>query len=106
MDAAFRDAFSFDRKVLVERACIGREIECAVMGNEEPKARVLGEIVPSHDFYDYEAKYVDEKGAELLIPAKLSAETAKYVTSLALKAYRALQRHEEKRRLRLDYDVM
>ncbi len=91
MDTAFRDAFSFDRKVLVERACIGREIECAVMGNEQPKVSVLGEIVPSHEFYDYEAKYVDEKGAELLIPAKLSSETTNYISSMAVKAYRALE---------------
>jgi D-alanine-D-alanine ligase len=51
----------------------------------------LGEIVPSHEFYDYEAKYVDEKGAELLIPAKLSSETTNYISSMAVKAYRALE---------------
>jgi D-alanine-D-alanine ligase len=90
-EAAFMDAFQYDRKVLVEKACVGQEIECAVLGNEAPKASVVGEIRPTHEFYDYAAKYVDENGAELVIPARLSPETAEHVQHLAVRAFQALE---------------
>jgi D-alanine-D-alanine ligase len=89
--AAFSDAFRYDHKVLVERACIGQEIECAVLGNEAPMASVVGEIRPSHEFYDYAAKYVDESGAELIVPARLSAGTSERVRELAVAAFQALE---------------
>lgn len=64
------DAFTFDTKVLAEKAIDARELECAVLGNDDPKASIIGEIVPNHEFYTYEAKYIDANGADLLIPAK------------------------------------
>ena len=75
---------------IVERAAEGaREIECAVLGNDEPVASVAGEIVPKgHDFYDYEAKYLDEDGAQLLIPADLKPEVLEEVQRLAVAAFR------------------
>ena len=75
---------------MVEESIQGREIECAVLGNEEPKASVPGEIIPSHEFYSYEAKYLDEDGARLEIPAKLDAATVKRVQELAVKTFKAL----------------
>jgi len=89
--AAFADAFRYDHKVLVEQACLGREIECAVLGNEMPEASAVGEIKPTHEFYDYEAKYMDENGAELLIPASLSPATTEAVRALAVRAFQALE---------------
>lgn len=64
-ERALDEAFDFDSKVLLERAIRGREIECAVLGNDDPRASVPGEIVPRHEFYSYEAKYLDEAGADL-----------------------------------------
>ncbi len=85
-------ALSYDRKVIVEEAVVGREIECAVLGNEDPAASVPGEIVTgaSHPFYDYDAKYIDEHGAALLIPAHLDAATAERVRGLAVRAFTVL----------------
>jgi len=82
-------AARYDRKVVVERAVDGREIECSVLGNDRPEASVPGEIVPSNEFYDYRAKYIDT-GSRLLIPAPLSAEQAGRIRDLAVKAFRAL----------------
>ncbi len=84
------DALSFDSKILVEEAVAGREIECAVLGNESPAASVPGEIKPNAEFYTYNAKYLDENGAVLEIPAQLSPEAAKRVQELAIKTFRAL----------------
>ena len=74
-EQALAAAFEYDTKVVVEECIVGREIECAVLGNDDPQASVPGEIVTGggHSFYDYEAKYLDEKGAELRIPAPLDA---------------------------------
>ena len=84
-------ALQFDRKIVVEAAVPGaREIECAVLGNDAPEASIPGEIVPSREFYDYEAKYMDE-ASRLLIPAPLSAEAAAEVRRLALDAFRAVE---------------
>lgn len=88
--AAVKDAFSYDDKILIEEAVVGREIEIAVLGNGAPEASVPGEIIPYHGFYSYEAKYLDEEGAGLMIPAKLPAALAKKVRSLAIRAFKAL----------------
>lgn len=84
------EALRYDHKLLVEEAVTGREIEVAVLGNDEPEASVPGEIVPHHEFYSYEAKYLDENGAELVIPAPLDPTTARRAQSLALEVFRAL----------------
>jgi D-alanine-D-alanine ligase len=83
-------ALQYDRKVVVEAAVPrAREIECAVLGNDDPQASVPGEIVPSRDFYDYEAKYLDE-GSQLLIPAPLTAAQTAEIQQLAIKAFQAV----------------
>ncbi len=84
---ALDEALRFDTKAVVEEAIEGREIECAVLGNESPEASRPGEIVPRHDFYSYEAKYVDADGAALHAPADLDTETAARVRALAIRAY-------------------
>ena len=88
-------AAGFDRKIVVEQGVGGgktgkaREIECSVLGNEQPLASIAGEIVPSAEFYDYAAKYLTE-GSELVIPAKLSKKQMKEVQSLAVRAFQAV----------------
>jgi len=86
-----QDAFRYDEKVLAEEFVQGREIECSVMGlNESPRASVPGEIIVNHEFYSYEAKYLDENGARTEIPAKLtSAEVAK-IQKVAISAFQIL----------------
>ena len=79
-----------DRKVVVEAAVPqAREIECAVLGNDAPDASVPGEVVPSREFYDYEAKYIDE-GSKLLIPAPLTVTQTEEVRALAVAAFKAI----------------
>lgn len=91
LSAALADAFAFDFKVLVQKAIEARELEVSILGNENPKASIVGEIVPTHEFYSYEAKYIDKNGAELHVPAKnLDSETSEQARTLALKAFRAL----------------
>ena len=83
-------AAEFDRKVVVEAAVPqAREIECAVLGNDAPDASVPGEVVPSREFYDYEAKYIDE-GSKLLIPAPLTVTQTEEVRALAVAAFKAI----------------
>ncbi len=91
-EKALAAAFEYDTKVVVEECIVGREIECAILGNTDPRASVPGEIVTGggHSFYDYEAKYIDEKGAELRIPAPLEAALAEKVRALALRAFTVL----------------
>jgi D-alanine-D-alanine ligase len=89
--AAIELALQFDRKVVVEAAVAdAREIECAVLGNDEPQASVAGEIIPSGEFYDYAAKYLDEK-SQLLIPAPLEERHAAKIQRLAIEAFRAVE---------------
>jgi D-alanine-D-alanine ligase len=84
------EACNFDRKILIEAAVLhAREIECSVLGNEDPKASVPGEIIPCNEFYDYEAKYVAGK-SQTLAPADLPGETIERVRNMAIRAYRAL----------------
>ncbi|MDO8564368.1 MAG: D-alanine--D-alanine ligase [bacterium] len=89
--AAVADAFKYDSKILIEEAIEGREIEVAVLGNENPIASVPGEIKPNHEFYSYEAKYIDENGAVCEIPAKLSPQMVKKVQETALAAFKVLE---------------
>jgi D-alanine-D-alanine ligase len=90
---ALQTAFSFDRKALAEAAVDAREIECAVLGNDEPQASVPGEIIVSHPdgFYSYDAKYVDPDGSSWKIPADISPETAERVRHLSVETFRALE---------------
>jgi len=82
-------AFAHDAKVVVEQGLDARELECGVLGNETPEASVVGEIVPGHEFYDFEAKYLDD-AASLVIPAPVPDAVAERVRALALHAFRAL----------------
>lgn len=87
---AVRFALEYDEWVVVEEAVTGREIEVAVLGNLDPKASVPGEIVPGHEFYDYEDKYVDD-GAQLLVPAPLDPSAADEVRALALRVFEVMR---------------
>ncbi len=82
-------AFHYDRKALVERAVQAREVECAVLGNDDPRPSPLGEIRYTREFYDYEAKYLDPN-TQLIIPAELPEETARRIQELAVRGYRAI----------------
>jgi D-alanine-D-alanine ligase len=91
---AIDEAAKFDRKIVIEQGVGGkrqkaREIECAVLGNDNPAASVPGEIVPGKEFYDYTAKYLDE-GSELIIPAKLTKTETKRVQQVAISAFKAV----------------
>jgi D-alanine-D-alanine ligase len=83
-------AAEFAQKILVERAIRGREIEVSVLGNENPKASIPGEIVPHREFYDYAAKYLEE-GTRLLIPAKLNRAQVKRFQESAVRAFQVLE---------------
>jgi len=87
--AAIELAAQYDRKVLVEQGLDAREIECSVLGNDEPIASVPGEIVPANDFYDYQAKYQSDQ-TQLLVPAAVPEDTAAQVQNLAVRAFRAI----------------
>lgn len=87
---AIKLAFQFDKKILIEEAIQGREIECAVLGNEKPQASEIGEIVTPDNFYSYRAKYLDKKGAELHAPANLTDEQKHQAQQVALDTYKTL----------------
>jgi D-alanine-D-alanine ligase len=90
LPAAIDAAAEFDRKIVIEAAVPeAREIECAVLGNEDPQASVPGEIIPSREFYDYEAKYLDDRSTTM-IPADLPAGAIEEVRRLAVEAFRAI----------------
>ncbi len=86
---AVTEAFRFDRKVIAERTIVGQEIECSVLGNDEPIASLPGEVIPCHEFYDYWDKYIGGR-TQLIIPADLPKETITVVREAAIRAYRAL----------------
>jgi len=88
--AAMDFAAEFAQKIVVERAIRGREIELSVLGNDDPKASIPGEIVPHREFYDYAAKYLEE-GTRLLIPAKLNRAQVKKFQEYAVRAFRSLE---------------
>ena len=83
-------AFKYDNKILIEENISGREIECSVLGNEDPIASLPGEVLPNQEFYSYEAKYIDENGAALEIPAGLPEQMIKKVQTLAIRAFKTL----------------
>ncbi|MCC6817046.1 MAG: D-alanine--D-alanine ligase [Saprospiraceae bacterium] len=87
---AIQDAFQYDIKLLIEEAIIGREVECAILGNEFPKASVLGEIIPKTNFYSYESKYLNSNDAQLNIPANVDDAVADEIRNTALKAFQCI----------------
>jgi D-alanine-D-alanine ligase len=87
--AGLADAFAHDTKALVEQGLVARELECGVLGNDAPEASVVGEVVPGHEFYDFEAKYLDES-LKLEIPAPVPGAVRDRVRELSLRAFQAL----------------
>ena len=87
LDDALAEAFRYDERALIEEGIDARELECAVLGDEEPRASVPGEIVPGHEFYDYDDKYRDDK-AKLLIPAPVSEALSNEIRRLAVESFR------------------
>ncbi|HSS44676.1 MAG TPA: D-alanine--D-alanine ligase family protein, partial [Thermoanaerobaculia bacterium] len=87
LPAAIDLAFRYDERILIEEGIDARELECAVLGNDEPKASIVGEIVPGHEFYDYDDKYREDK-AKLLIPAPVPETVSNDVQKLAVQAFR------------------
>lgn len=87
---ALSTAFQYDNKILVEEAIIGKEIECAVLGNEHVRASVVGEIVATKDFYSYDAKYISSPGAKLQIPAEINAKMSGQIRECAVKAFKTI----------------
>ena len=83
-------AFEFDHKVIVEQGIKGREIECAVLGNDNPQASTCGEIVLTSDFYAYDTKYIDEDGAKVVVPAAIAPEINDKIRAIAVQAYQTL----------------
>lgn len=90
--AKLRNAFAYDIKVLAEKGVDARELECAVLGNNDPKASIVGEIIPQHEFYSYEAKYIDDNGALLKIPCEpCPAGIEEKIRELSIRAFKALE---------------
>jgi D-alanine-D-alanine ligase len=87
--AGLADAFAHDTKALVEQGVVARELECGVLGNDAPEASVVGEVIPGHEFYDFEAKYLDES-LKLEIPAPVPGAVRDRVRELSLRAFQAL----------------
>ena len=95
LPAAMNEAARFDRKIIIEQGVGGkrhkaREIECAVLGNDEPVASICGEIIPAKEFYDYNAKYIDS-GSELLIPARLDHTQVRQIQEMAIRAFQSCE---------------
>ena len=88
LDQAIREAFKYDTKIVIEENILGREIECAVLGNQHPMASVLGEIIPGGEFYSYQAKYVDD--TKTITNVKLEPATRKTIQGLAIRVFQAL----------------
>lgn len=83
-------AFEFDNRIIIEEFIKGREIECSLLGNIEITASLPGEVIPKHEFYSYEAKYLDKNGAELKIPAKLGKSMVRKIRDIAIKSFKAV----------------
>jgi D-alanine-D-alanine ligase len=89
---AVNQAFRYCFKILIEKAIIGREIECSVLGNNDPEASCIGEIKPNHEFYNYEAKYLDPNGADILIPApNYSSEMVEKIQKISIQAFKVAE---------------
>ncbi|HTN46649.1 MAG TPA: D-alanine--D-alanine ligase [Flavipsychrobacter sp.] len=89
-DRAVEEAFRYDNKILVEEAITGKEVECAILGNENPRSSVIGEIIPTKDFYSYDAKYNDAEGAKMKIPADIDPEITQKLRRTAVEAFKAV----------------
>ena len=89
--AALDLAFTFDRKVLIEQGIKGREIECAVLGNDEPEASPCGEVVVHDAFYSYDTKYISADGAQVVVPAAISEQASEAIRAVAIRAFLALE---------------
>ncbi|MBK8348291.1 MAG: D-alanine--D-alanine ligase [Saprospiraceae bacterium] len=87
---AIQDGFQYDRKLLIEEAITGIEVECAVLGNEDPKPSVIGAIIPTEKFYSYDAKYISSTGAKLMIPADIPEEVSTLIQKTAVKAFKCI----------------
>ncbi len=87
---ALDEAFKYDLKVIAELGIKGRELECAVLGNDDPKASGIGEIIPADGFYSYDAKYVNEDGAALQIPAHLNGKEEQLLKETAVRTFETL----------------
>ena len=90
-EKAIELAYQFDTKLVIEANIDGREVECAILGNENPKASVPGEVAATKEFYDYEAKYLDDKGYEIMIPADLDKDVENRVREIAVKTFQVLE---------------
>lgn len=88
---AVDDALRFESKIIFEQGIQCRELECAVLGNRSPQASVVGEIIPHHEFYTYEAKYLDQNGASIVIPALIAPEVSEQVRALAIQAFQCFE---------------
>ena len=89
LESALAHAAQFDRKVVIEKGIEVRELECAILGNDDPEASMVGEVIPAREFYDYESKYLDPN-SRLQIPAQIDDRSAQEVRSIALRAFRAI----------------
>ncbi|MGH2584030.1 MAG: D-alanine--D-alanine ligase family protein, partial [Dehalococcoidia bacterium] len=87
---ALTEAGRWDRKILVERFMSAREIDCAVLGNDDPRCAPLGEVIPTREFYDFMAKYDDTAGTQLIAPASVSEELTRRIHAIAIAAYKAV----------------
>jgi D-alanine-D-alanine ligase len=95
LPAAMNEAARYDRKIIIEQGVGGkrhkaREIECAVLGNDDPVASICGEVIPAKEFYDYNAKYIDS-GSELLIPARLDHTQVRQIQEMAIRAFQSCE---------------
>jgi D-alanine-D-alanine ligase len=88
--AALALAFEYDHKVLIEKGIVGREVECAVLGNREPQVSVCGEVIANDEFYAYDTKYLNGDQARIAIPAEMAAQISDEVREVALRAYQVL----------------
>jgi len=92
LENAIKLAFKYDTKVIIEEEVKGRELEVSVLGNDAPVASIPGEVIPKgHEFYDYEAKYIDENGATLQIPARITKKQLTKIQKLAIKTFKILE---------------
>ncbi len=91
LSRAVEEAFKYSEMILIEESIEGKEIECSVLGNADPIASLPGEIIPTHEFYSYEAKYLDDNGAHFILPADLSPEKIEEVQHLAIAAFKTLR---------------
>jgi D-alanine-D-alanine ligase len=89
-NTALKEVFNYDQKIILEEFIPGREIECAVLGNSELSVGIPGEIIPHHEFYTYEAKYFDENGATVEVPAKLAPTVVTEFQELSMRAFKIL----------------